>query len=312
MEIKDLITFLKQSFRGKDEILEKILAVWVSGGHLLINDRPGTGKTTLANALARSIDIDFKRIQFNPDLLASDITGVNIFNQQTGKLELHKGPIFSNIVFADEINRAPPKTQSALLEAMAENQVSVDGITYQLDKNFFVIATQNPLDSEGTYPLPDAEHDRFAMMLSLGYLSEEDELDIVLGRYKNVKDLKPIFTESDWNKIKEEINNMQVPESVAKDTVRLIRTIRDHEDVITGLSVRGGIALINIAKSLAYIRGDEKVYPDHIYDIAVDVLSHRIKIKPESYYSGVTPQQLIQNIIDQIAPNSKKIESKKR
>ena len=311
MEIKKLINFLKQSFKGDEKVLEKVLAVWISGGHLLLNDRPGTGKTTLANSLARAIDVDFKRIQFNPDLTPSDVTGVNTFNQETRRWEIHKGPVFSKVVLADEINRAPPRTQSALLEAMGEHQVSVDGITHALNKNFFVIATQNPLDSEGTYPLPEAENDRFAMMLSLGYLNENDELDIILGRYKPVEDLKPIFNEDEWIKIKHEASSIEVPESVARDVIRLINETRNNEKIINGASVRGGIALINIAKALAYIRGDEKVYPDHIYDIAVDVLAHRIKIRSEEYYSGETPEKIIQDIIDKIAPNSVKKEKNK-
>lgn len=311
MEIKKLINFLKQSFKGDEKVLEKVLAVWISGGHLLLNDRPGTGKTTLANSLARAIDVDFKRIQFNPDLTPSDVTGVNTFNQETRRWEFHKGPVFSKVVLADEINRAPPRTQSALLEAMGEHQVSVDGITHALNKNFFVIATQNPLDSEGTYPLPEAENDRFAMMLSLGYLNENDELDIILGRYKPVEDLKPIFNEDEWIKIKYEASSIEVPESVARDVIRLINETRNNEKIINGASVRGGIALINIAKALAYIRGDEKVYPDHIYDIAVDVLAHRIKIRSEEYYSGETPEKIIQDIIDKIAPNSVKKEKNK-
>lgn len=310
MEIKKLINYLKQAFKGDEKILEKVLAVWLSGGHLLLNDRPGTGKTTLANSLAKSIDVDFKRIQFNPDLTPSDVTGVNTFNQESRKWEFHKGPVFAKIVLADEINRAPPRTQSSLLEAMGEHQVSIDGITHLLDKNFFVIATQNPLDSEGTYPLPEAENDRFAMMLSLGYLKEEDEMDIILGRYKSVEDLEPIFKEDDWIKIKKEASEIEVSESVARDVIRLINETRNNDKIINGSSVRGGIALINIAKALAYIRGDEKVYPDHIYDIAVDVLSHRIKIKPEAYFSGDTPQNIIKEIIDQIAPNALKKEKK--
>ncbi|EEV8377960.1 AAA domain-containing protein, partial [Escherichia coli] len=235
-----LINFLKQSFKGDEKVLEKVLAVWISGGHLLLNDRPGTGKTTLANSLAKAIDVDFKRIQFNPDLTPSDVTGVNTFNQETRRWEFHKGPVFSKVVLADEINRAPPRTQSALLEAMGEHQVSVDGITHALNKNFFVIATQNPLDSEGTYPLPEAENDRFAMMLSLGYLNENDELDIILGRYKPVEDLKPIFNEDEWIKIKHEASSIEVPESVARDVIRLINETRNNEKIINGASVRGG------------------------------------------------------------------------
>lgn len=315
MKIKNLIDFFKESFKADDKTLEKVLAVWISGGHLLLNDKPGTGKTTLAKTLANAVSGDFKRIQFTPDVTPSDVTGINTFNQETRLWEFHKGPLFANVVLADEINRAPPRTQSALLEAMGEHQVSVDGITYPLDKSFFVIATQNPLEFEGTYPLPEAQNDRFAMRLSLGYLDEKDELDIILDRYKSVTDLKPVISLNDWQSIREDmINKVSVPESVAIDVVRLIRETRVHESIKTGSSVRGGKALINIARSLAYIRGDDKVLPDHIFDIAVDVLAHRIELKSEAFYSGkaISPENVIEDIINKIAPNATKKEVKRK
>lgn len=312
MKIKNLISYLKQSFKAEDALLEKVLAVWISGGHLLLNDKPGTGKTTLAKTLANAIAADFKRIQFTPDLTPSDVTGINTFNQETRKWEFHKGPIFSNVVLADEINRAPPRTQSALLEAMGEHQVSIDGVTYPLDQGFFVIATQNPLEFEGTYPLPEAQNDRFAMRLSLGYLDEKDELDVILNRYKQVQSISSILTLSDWHDIKKEAAAVEVPESVAIDIVRLIRETRNHKAIKTGSSVRGGQALVNIAKSLAYVKGETKVLPDHVYDIAVDVLAHRIELKAEQHYGGETPESVIQSIMDEIAPNAKRKEVRKK
>lgn len=305
MIIQSVIDSLSQTFKGDKKILKKVLAVWLSGGHLLLNDRPGTGKTTLAKALSISLAADFKRIQFTPDVTPSDITGINIYNQEKRLWEFHKGPIFSNIILADEINRAPPRTQSSLLEAMEEKQVSVDGKTYKLSENFFVIATQNPLDFEGTYPLPEAQNDRFSMRLSLGYLDEVSELEILLGNIKSIQNSVNIINQDDWIKLQQDRDMVRVDKDVAAYILRIIRSTREDPHLISGSSIRGGLALLNVAKSYAFINGKNSVVPDDIYDLAKDVLCHRIQVKQESYYQNITPETIIDSILKNIDPHLK-------
>lgn len=305
MIIQSVIDSLSQTFKGDKKILKKVLAVWLSGGHLLLNDRPGTGKTTLAKALSISLAADFKRIQFTPDVTPSDITGINIYNQEKRLWEFHKGPIFSNIILADEINRAPPRTQSSLLEAMEEKQVSVDGKTYKLSENFFVIATQNPLDFEGTYPLPEAQNDRFSMRLSLGYLDEVSELEILLGNIKSIQNSVNIINQDDWIKLQQDRDMVRVDKDVAAYILRIIRSTREDPNLISGSSIRGGLALLNVAKSYAFINGKNSVVPDDIYDLAKDVLCHRIQVKQESYYQNITPETIIDSILKNIDPHLK-------
>lgn len=305
MIIQSVIDSLSQTFKGDKKILKKVLAVWLSGGHLLLNDRPGTGKTTLAKALSISLAADFKRIQFTPDVTPSDITGINIYNQEKRVWEFHKGPIFSNIILADEINRAPPRTQSSLLEAMEEKQVSVDGKTYKLSENFFVIATQNPLDFEGTYPLPEAQNDRFSMRLSLGYLDEVSELEILLGNLKSIQSSVAIVQQDDWAKLQQDRDIVKVDKDVAAYILRIIRATREEPNLISGSSIRGGLALLNVAKSYAFINGKSAVVPDDIYDLAKDVLCHRIQVKQESYYQNMTPETIIDSILKNIDPHLK-------
>lgn len=305
MIIQSIIDSLSQTFKGDKKILKKVLAVWLSGGHLLLNDRPGTGKTTLAKALSISLAADFKRIQFTPDVTPSDITGINIYNQEKRLWEFHKGPIFSNIILADEINRAPPRTQSSLLEAMEEKQVSVDGKTYKLSENFFVIATQNPLDFEGTYPLPEAQNDRFSMRLSLGYLDEVSELEILLGNIKSIQNSVPIIDQDDWTKLQKDRDMVRVDKDVAAYILRIIRATREDPNLISGSSIRGGLALLNVAKSYAFINSKNSVVPDDIYDLAKDVLCHRIQVKQESYYQNITSETIIDSILKNIDPHLK-------
>lgn len=305
MIIQSIIDSLSYTFKGDKEILKKVLSVWLSGGHLLLNDRPGTGKTTLAKALSLSLSADFKRIQFTPDVTPSDITGINIYNQENRLWEFHKGPIFANIVLADEINRAPPRTQSSLLEAMEEKQVSIDGKTHKLSDNFFVIATQNPLDFEGTYPLPEAQNDRFSMRLSLGYLDEISELEILLDQIKPVNENKPILNKESWIDLQKLKNEITISKDVAGYVLRIIRATREDENLISGSSVRGGLSLINVAKSYALINGEDKVLPDHIYSLAKDVLCHRIQIKQESYFKNITAEKVIENILKNTDPHLK-------
>lgn len=305
MIIQSIIDSLSQTFKGDKKILKKVLAVWLSGGHLLLNDRPGTGKTTLAKALSLSLSADFKRIQFTPDVTPSDITGINIYNQEKRIWEFHKGPIFSNIILADEINRAPPRTQSSLLEAMEEKQVSVDGKTHKLSENFFVIATQNPLDFEGTYPLPEAQNDRFSMRLSLGYLDEISELDILMGNIKSVKDNVAIIDQDGWIKMQQDKDMVKVDKDIAAYILRIIRATREDANLISGSSIRGGLALLNVAKSYAFINGDKSVLPDHVYELAKDVLCHRVQIKQESYYQNITVEKIIDNILKNTDPHLK-------
>ena len=292
---------LEENFKAEPEILKKILSVWLSGGHLLLNDKPGTGKTTLSKILAGIVSADFKRIQFTPDVTPSDVIGVNIFNNKTTDWNFHPGPIFSNIVLADEINRAPPRTQSALLEAMAENQVSVDGKTMKLDDSFFVIATQNPLEFEGTYPLPEAQNDRFSMRLSLGEKSQQEEIDIILGKY-NFKGIDAIISFSEWKELQRVVKNIEIHDDIALYIVNILRKTRINSYLLNGSSSRGGQALVNCAKAYAVIEGQNKVLPDYIYKLSPNVLSHRMSLTEDAYLESKTEEDIIKQILDDTSP----------
>lgn len=292
---------LEENFKAEPEILKKILSVWLSGGHLLLNDKPGTGKTTLSKILAGLVSANFKRIQFTPDVTPSDVIGVNVLNNKTNNWDFHAGPIFSNIVLADEINRAPPRTQSALLEAMAENQVSVDGKTMKLNDSFFVIATQNPLDFEGTYPLPEAQNDRFSMRLSLGDKTKKEEIDIILGKY-NFKGIEPVITIEEWMGLQKLINSIEIHEDIALYIVNILRETREHPLLLNGASLRGGQSLVNCAKAYALIEGKDKVIPDYIYNLAPDILSHRISLSEDGYLENKREEDIVNEILEKITP----------
>ncbi|MGB8702760.1 MAG: MoxR family ATPase, partial [Thermosynechococcaceae cyanobacterium] len=249
--------------KGQDLSIRKLLAAFFSGGHVLLEDYPGTGKTTLAKALALSVDIDFKRIQFTPDLLPSDILGVSILNPKDQTFHFHEGPIFAHLILADEINRASPRTQSALLEAMAESQVSIDGKQKKLHDPFFVIATQNPIDSQGTYPLPEAQMDRFALQFGLGYISSEEEVEILSNQIQQhpIEDLKPCLSLEDIFILKQAVKQVTVSPDLQRYVVSIVHATRQAEDVQLGASPRGSIALMKIAQAFALFDGYKAVRP---------------------------------------------------
>jgi MoxR-like ATPase len=278
-----------------EETLRFSVLTLISEGHLIIEDFPGVGKTMLAKALARSIDCSFSRIQFTPDLLPSDVTGVNVFDQRSNEFEFRPGPVFANILLVDEINRASPKTQAALLECMQENQVTVDGVTYPLGRPFMVLATQNPIEYEGTYPLPEAQLDRFTMRLAIGYpqLQEEARMLSEQTSAPPLESLEPVASAAEINEVIEEAQRVFVEESVNRYVVALLRHTRGDERLYLGASPRAGIALLRVAKALALSEGREYVLPDDVKAVATPVLAHRLILGPEARASGLSAADLI-------------------
>lgn len=293
---------IQKVMKGQSLAIRKLLAAFVSGGHVLLEDYPGTGKTTLAKALAFSIDASFKRIQFTPDLLPSDILGVSIFDQNERNFHFHEGPIFANIVLADEINRASPRTQSALLEAMAESQVSIDGNLRKLKNLFFVIATQNPVESRGTYPLPEAQMDRFALQFSLGYILPEDEVNLLSDQIDQnpIDTLKPCVSLAEIFTLKQQVKQIRISAEMKRYIVDLVNGTRTATDVQLGASPRASIALMKIAQALALFDGYEFVTPEHIQELAIPVIAHRLVLEPRSRFTGRTAPVIVEEIIKSV------------
>ncbi len=293
---------IESVIRCDNNAIKWLLTALFAGGHVLIEDVPGTGKTTLAKALARSVQANFKRIQFTPDLLPSDILGVSIYNQQTQDFKFRAGPIFTQILLADEINRASPRTQSALLEAMAEQQVSIEGDRYPLDDLFFVVATQNPIEFHGTYPLPEAQMDRFAMSFELGYVSREDEVLILDDQRHNhpLDTLSACLSTHDIQLIREASANIRIADELKRYIVDIIAATRGATGVAMGASTRASITLMKCAQALALIEGQDFVTPDHIQELAVPVTAHRLVLGSDVQYSGSQAKQVVMDILQDI------------
>ncbi|MGQ9731704.1 MAG: AAA family ATPase [Candidatus Zipacnadales bacterium] len=301
-KIARLIEEIETVIVGKHQTVRLTVAGMLSGGHILIEDIPGVGKTMLARSLAKALDCVFRRIQFTPDLLPADVLGVSIYNQATGTFEFREGPVFANIVLADEINRATPKSQAALLEAMEEYQVTVDGVTRELPRPFFVIATENPIEYEGTYSLPEAQLDRFMMRVSLGYPSPTDEVDILSRQVREhpIHRVTPVLSRQDVIELQQAVRNIYVDDSLKEYAVQLVDRTRCHAGVQLGASPRGSLALMRCGQALAAIAGRPYVVPDDVKNVAHAVLGHRVIVKPEQRIRGLTPEQVVGDILREV------------
>jgi MoxR-like ATPase len=298
--IRALVDNLGRVVHAPEETLRLCVLCLVSEGHLILEDFPGVGKTMLAKALARSLDVSFSRMQFTPDLLPSDVTGVNVFNQRSNEFEFKPGPVFANLLLVDEINRASPKTQAALLECMQEQQVTVDGVSYELARPFMVMATQNPIEYEGTYPLPEAQLDRFTMRIAIGYppLSEEAKMLTEQTADPPLEALEPVATATDAIALADEAKGIYVEESLNRYVVALLRATRGDSRLYLGGSPRAGIALLRVAKARALAAGRDFLEPDDVKAIAVAVLAHRLILAPEARSSGLTGEQIVRETLE--------------
>ena len=293
---------LGQVIRGKPAVIDLLLVGVLAGGHVLVEDAPGVGKTTLAKALARAFRATFTRVQFTPDLLPSDILGSSVLNPKEGSFAFHRGPIFTNVLLADEINRASPRTQSALLEAMSEAQVTVDGTTHPLPSPFFVLATQKPVDYQGTYPLPEAQLDRFLLRLSIGYPDLADELDMLYARQREdpLERLTALAGIEDLARMQAAAREVEVKRPVAEYLLRVVGKTRDHRDVELGSSPRGALALFRAAQARAYLAGRTWASPDDVQALSGPVLRHRLLLTTQARYGGTTADAVLASIVKSI------------
>lgn len=293
---------LKQVIRGKDEVLEKVLIALLAKGHLLIEDAPGTGKTTLIKALAKSIELSYKRVQFTPDLMPSDIIGVSIYDKVSGEFTFKKGPIFNQIFLADEINRSSPKTQSSLLQAMEEGEVSTEDSHYILERPFMVLATQNPLEYQGTFPLPEAQLDRFIMCLSMGYPDKSYEIEILKehNSIKNLALINPVVNQNDILEMQNYVESLNVHDDIIDYIVSISNVTRAFNDLSLGASPRASIDLLKASKARAFLSGRDYVIPDDVKEMAISVLSHRLILSPEARIERKNIVDILNNVLNNV------------
>ncbi|MBN1869833.1 MAG: MoxR family ATPase [Candidatus Omnitrophica bacterium] len=299
-QMKAIISNLSQVIMGKEEKIELLVLALVAGGHILIEDIPGVGKTTLARSLAKSVDGKFSRIQFTPDLLPTDITGINFYQQSTGTFVFKPGPVFSNILLADEINRASARTQSALLEAMSEEHVTIDGEAHVLPKPFIVLATQNPIEYHGTYPLPEAQLDRFMLQIDLGYppLAIEQSLAINRSSQDPVDTIEKVISLEELNKLRASVDHVKIETSISQYLLQIVQATRNHPHIRLGVSTRGTLLYARIVRALAILEGRDYVVPEDVKKLALPVITHRILLHTKAQYGGITQANIIREILD--------------
>ncbi|MBZ4661599.1 MAG: putative ATPase 3 [Thermotoga sp.] len=300
--IERVINNIEKVIKGKREAIEVVVAALLAKGHVLMEDVPGVGKTMLARALALSLGVDFRRVQFTPDLLPTDLTGLYIYDRKKEDFVFKKGPVFTDVLLADEINRATPRTQSALLEAMAEGQVTVDGITHRLSERFFVIATQNPIEYEGTFPLPEAQLDRFMICVKMGYPDEEAEIQMLTSQEKEhpISQLEPVMNPDELSELQKKVRNVFVSDEVKKYIVDIASATRNHPSLLLGMSPRGSIALMHFSMALAFMDGRDFVLPDDVKRAAVYVIPHRVIQSAESKLKREKKEDIVREILDRV------------
>jgi MoxR-like ATPase len=301
-KLEEVVKNVEKVIIGKKDAIELLLISLLCEGHVLIEDVPGVGKTSLVSALARSLDLEFGRIQFTPDILPSDITGINIYNRKTGEFEFRPGAAMSNILLADEINRTTPKTQSSLLEIMEERQATVDGVTYKMKTPFMVLATQNPIDYLGTYPLPEAQLDRFFMKIKIGYPGMDEEVKIIkrFQRENPLASLESVVNKSEVLEMQKALTDVIIKDEIEEYIAKIIRETRANSDIQLGVSPRGGISLAKASKAKALYEGRNYVIPDDVKKMVVPVLAHRIIVKPQSSLKGLTVNGILGNILETV------------